>query len=51
MRVMKGDTRSLDRSSYAGFQKLVVLFWGCPHKDRSILGSILGSPLLWETTI
>ena len=39
--VIKGDTRSLDYSSYEGFQKLGVPFWGGPYdKDYSAFGSL-----------
>ena len=33
------------------FAKLGVPFWGGPNdKDYSVLESILGSPMFWETT-
>ena len=42
MRVIKGDTRSLDSSSYAGFLKLGVLFWGVP-----IIRIVVSRGLYW----
>ena len=32
--------------TYGGFPKLGVPFWGPHNKDYSILGSILGPPIL-----
>ena len=47
MGLIKGDTRSLDYSSFGAFPKLEVPFWRVPYnKDYSIFGSILGSPYL-----
>ena len=47
MGLIKGDTRSLDYSSFGAFPKLEVPFWRVPYnKDYSIFGSILGPPIL-----
>ena len=49
---IKGDTRSLDNSSYdMGVPKITGIILGAStDKDYSISGSILGSPHLNETT-
>ena len=48
-----GFSRLKRLSKYLGVsQKLGILFLGGPkNEDYSILGSILGFPLFWETTI